>query len=81
MDKRLIEFGFLTKGVFLYVSGMPVSVVGNRGRGRGGRGGTSTTVGTFGQGTQTYGAIRQDKLQHRYNPIGMGGGYNMYNWN
>ncbi|XP_034235607.1 sex-lethal homolog isoform X1 [Thrips palmi] len=61
--------------------GMPVSVVGNRGRGRGGRGGTSTTVNTFGQGAQTYGAIRQDKLQHRYNPIGMGGGYNMYNWN
>ncbi|KAK3907108.1 Protein sex-lethal [Frankliniella fusca] len=62
--------------------GMPVSVVGNRGRGRGGRGGgASTTVGSFGQSAQTYGAIRQDKLQHRYNPIGMGGGYNMYNWN
>ncbi|XP_046386835.1 sex-lethal homolog isoform X1 [Ischnura elegans] len=41
-------------------------------------GGPSIPIRGYSQG---YGAMRQDKTHNRYNPIGMGGGYNTYNWN
>lgn len=56
---------------------------GARGRGGVGRGGGMMRGGGGGySGVRGYsGVMRPDKTHNRYNPIGMGGGYNMYNWN
>lgn len=56
---------------------------GVRGRGGVGRGGgLMRGVGGGYLGGRGYGGVmRPDKTHNRYNPIGMGGGYNMYNWN
>ena len=58
---------------------------GGRGRGVVTRGGGMVRGGGVGAsytGARTYsGVMRPDKSHNRYNPIGLGGGYNMYNWN
>ncbi|KAJ8866712.1 hypothetical protein PR048_032573 [Dryococelus australis] len=36
---------------------------------------------TYSNGSVYTGVMRADKSHNRYHPIGLGGGYNMYNWN
>ncbi|XP_063227749.1 protein sex-lethal-like [Bacillus rossius redtenbacheri] len=44
------------------------------------RGGYSGSRG-YSNGSVYSGVMRADKSHNRYHPIGLGGGYNMYNWN
>ncbi|CAG0880121.1 unnamed protein product [Darwinula stevensoni] len=52
------------------------------GMGRAGwAGGGPAPTGAMGRGgVQGLGAMKTDRINNRYNPIGFGGGYNMYNW-